>query len=95
MVLIYFFVLNLNPISAGLKSLALFVNSRSILRSILRLIIIFQQMKLVFKAHLPTQQDSRPLITLSGFRIRKQNYLVGTPVYAQNRAASVFQYHHL
>ena len=38
--------------------------------------MIFQQMKLVeqvFKAHLPTQQDSTPLITLSGFRIRKQN----------------------
>ena len=40
---------------------------------ILRLIMIFQQMKLgeqVFKSHLPTQQDSTSLITLSGFRIR-------------------------
>ena len=39
--------------------------------------MIFQQIKLgeqVFKAHLPTQQDSTYLITLSGFRIRKQNY---------------------
>ena len=38
--------------------------------------MIFQQMMLgeqVFKAHLFTQQDSTPLITLSGFRIRKQN----------------------
>ena len=26
---------------------------------------------------------------------QKPNYLVGTPVHAQNRAASVFQYHHL
>ena len=29
----------------------------------------------VVKAHLPTQQASTPLITLSGFRIRKQNSL--------------------
>ena len=38
--------------------------------------MIFQQMKLgeqVFKAHLSTQQASTPLITLSGFRISKQN----------------------
>ena len=40
MVLIDFFVLNLNPISASLKSLALQGQ-----RSILRLILIFQQMK--------------------------------------------------
>ena len=75
MLLIDFFVLNLNPISASLKSLGIFVNLKS--RQILRLIMIFQQMNLgeqVFKAHLPTQQDSTPSITLSGFRIRKQNY---------------------
>ena len=38
--------------------------------------MIFQQMKLgeqVFRAHLPTQQASTPLITFPSFRIRKQN----------------------
>ena len=38
--------------------------------------MIFQQMELgeqVYKAHIPTQQASTPLITLSGFRLRKQN----------------------
>ena len=39
--------------------------------------MIFQQIELgeqVYKAHIPAQQASAPLVTLSGFRIRKQNY---------------------
>ena len=38
--------------------------------------MIFRQIQLgeqVYKAHLPAQQASTPLITLYGFRIRKQN----------------------
>ena len=39
--------------------------------------MIVQKMELgehVYKAHLPAQQASTPLVTLSGFRIRKQNF---------------------
>ena len=53
MVLVAFFVMNLNPINASLKGI--FVNSIS------RLIMIFQLMELgeqVYKAHLPAQQAS-------------------------------------
>ena len=70
MVFVTFFVMNSNPKNASLKSLGIFVNLIS------RLIMIFQQIELeeqVYKAHLPAQPASTPLVTLSGFRIRKQN----------------------